>query len=393
MTLGPPNRHPKLTCRPVSSILRTAVAAGFLVAIGCLILAPGCKRSEGMPNFQRPPAPVAVFEAERRDVPVYIEQIGKCVAREMVAIQPQVSGQITKIHFADGADLRKGDLLFTIDPRPYQAQLDLAQGNHAQSQAILDLAKTEFARVDKLMATNAVAKQEFDQAKNAVAVAAARATTSLAALETAKLNLEYCSIAAPIEGRAGHHLVDIGNVVIANNMMATNPLLVIERLDPVYADFTVPENELSAVQRNMAAGPLKVEVWLPDEAASPRTGDLTFIDNAVQESTGTVKLRATLRNADHHFWPGRFVRVRLILSVHKDAVLIPAGAPQASANGPFVYVVKADNTAELRLVTPGQRHGDMVMIEKGLKAGERVVTEGQLAVMPGAPVNPVGAKP
>ena len=131
-----------------------------------------------MPNFERPPSPVTVFAAQQRDVPVYIEQIGKCVAREMVAIQPQVSGQITKIHFADGADLKKGDLLFTIDPRPYQAQLDLAQGNHAQNQAVLELAKTEFARVEKLMATKAVSEQEFDQAKNAVAVAAARVTTS-----------------------------------------------------------------------------------------------------------------------------------------------------------------------------------------------------------------------
>ena len=148
----------------------------------------------------------------------------------MVAIQPQVSGQITKIHFADGADLKKGDPLFTIDPRPYQAQFDLAQGNHAQNQAILDLAKTEFTRVEEMVATNVVSKQEFDKAKNAIAVAAARLTTSLAALETAKLNLEYCSLTSPIEGRAGHRLVDIGNVVLANNMMTNNALLVIQRL-------------------------------------------------------------------------------------------------------------------------------------------------------------------
>ena len=392
MTIGPPKHPPKLTRRRLNSTPRTAAVAGCVMAIGCLAFAPGCKRSEGMPNFERPPTPVTVFVAQRRDVPVYIEQIGKCVAREMVAIQPQVSGQVTKIHFADGADLKKGDPLFTIDPRPYQAQLDLAQGNRAENQAVLELAKIEFARLEKLMVTNASSKQEYDRAKNAVAVAAARVTTSLAAVETAKLNLEYCSISSPIEGRAGHRLVDVGNVVIANNMMSNTALLVIERLDPIYADFTVPENQLPAVQKNMAAGTLKVEVWLPDEAAIPQTGDLTFVDNTVQESTGTVKMRATLPNADHHFWPGYFVRVRLILSVQKDAVLIPAGAPQASANGPFVYVVQDDSTAELRLVTPGQRHGDMVVIEKGLKAGERVVTEGQ-AIMPGAKVNPVGAKP
>ena len=392
MTIGPPRRPPTLPRWPLNSIPRTAAVVGCVMAVGCVVIAPGCKRGEGMPSFERPPTPVTVFVAERRDVPVYIEQIGKCVAREMVAIQPQVSGQITKIHFADGADLKKGDPLFTIDPRPYQAQFDLAQGNHAQNQAILDLAQSEFTRVNEMMATNVASKQEFDKAKNAVAVAAARLTTSWAALETAKLNLEYCSITSPIEGRAGHRLVDVGNVVIANNMMTNNALLVIQRLDPVYADFTVPENELSAVQKNMAAGTLKVEVRLPDAAANPRTGDLTFVDNSVQEGTGTVKLRATLSNADHYFWPGYFVRVRLILTTQKDAVLIPAGAPQASANGPFVYVVKADSTAELRLVTPGQRHGDLVVIEKGLQAGEHVVTEGQ-AIMPGATVNPVEAQP
>ena len=391
MTIGQKETPPKLTKRPMNLILRTATVTGCLITTGCLVFAQGCKRGEGMPDFQRPPSPVTVVTAERRDVPEYIEQIGKCAAREMVAIQPQVSGQITKIHFTDGADLKKGDLLFTIDPRPYQAQLDLARGNHAQNEAVLDLAKTEFARVEKLLATNAISKTDFDTAKNAIAVAAARVTTSQAAMDTAKLNLDYCSITSPIEGRAGHRLIDIGNVVIANNMMSTNPLLVIERLDPVYADFTVPENQLLAVRQNMTDHTLKVKVWLPDEAASPRIGDLTFIDNTVQEGTGTVKLRATLANADHHFWPGCFLRVRLILKTQKDAVLITAAAPQASANGPFVYVVKADLTAELRLVTLGQRHGDMVVIEKGLQAGERVVTEGQ-AIAPGAAVNPVGAK-
>jgi multidrug efflux system membrane fusion protein len=177
--------------------------------------------------------------------------------------------------------------------------------------------------------------------------------------------------------------VDAGNVVSANN----GSLLVIQRLDPIYTDFTVTESQLSAVQRNMAKRTLRVEVRLPGEAAEPREGKLTFLDNSVQEGTGTVKLRATITNGDRRFWPGRLANVRLILSTQEDAVLIPADAPQMSAQGPFVYVVKDDSSAELRPVTLGQRQGDMVVINQGVKAGERVVMQGQLGVTPGGKVN------
>jgi multidrug efflux system membrane fusion protein len=176
--------------------------------------------------------------------------------------------------------------------------------------------------------------------------------------------------------------VDVGNVVEANK----GPLLVIQRLDPIYADFTITENDLTSVQRNMEQGTLKVEVRLPDEAGDPRPGELTFLDNAVQDGTGTVKLRATVPNGDQRFWPGRFVKVRLVLSTIKDAVLVPASAPQTSAKGQFVYVVKDDSTAEMRPVTLGQRHEDRVVVAQGLAAGERVVIEGQMAVMPGGKV-------
>jgi multidrug efflux system membrane fusion protein len=177
--------------------------------------------------------------------------------------------------------------------------------------------------------------------------------------------------------------VDIGNVVSANN----GSLLVIQRLDPIYADFTITEKDLSSVQRNMASRTLKAEVRLPDDDSPPRQGQLTFIDNSVQEGTGTVKLRATIANGDRRFWPGRFANVRLILSTQEDAVLVPAEAPQVSAKGPFVYVVKEDSTAELRPVTPGQRQADLIVITQGLKAGERVVVQGQLGVTPGGKVN------
>lgn len=216
-----------------------------------------------------------------------------------------------------------------------------------------------------------------------------------AAVENARLNLEYCTIRSPINGRAGQRAVDVGNVVSANN----GSLLVIQRLDPIYADFTVTESELSGVQRNMAKQALKVEVRLPDDGTEPREGKLTFLDNSVQEGSGTVKLRATLNNNDRSFWPGRFVKVRLILQTQRDAVLVPADAPQLSAKGPFVYVVKPDSSAELRPVKVGQRQEDLIVIKDGLKADERVVVSGQLGVTPGGkvrvlqPTDPAKAAP
>jgi multidrug efflux system membrane fusion protein len=346
-----------------------------------LLLLWGCGR-KAPASFDRPPTPVSVAQAVARDVPIYLDAIGKIAAREVVSVQPQISGRITQIHFVDGADVKVGQVLFTVDPRPFRAQLNAAEANLAQAKAALDLAKINFDRVESVTDPRAVARQDYDAKKNAVAVAEAQVQQNQAAVENARLNLDYCTIRSPINGRAGQRLVDIGNVVNANN----TTLLVIQRLDPVYADFTIPENELSAVQQNMAQGTLMTEVRLPDDSEQPRDGKLTFLDNAVQEGTGTVKLRATIDNKDRRFWPGRFAQIRLILSTRKNAVLIPAEGPQMSAKGPFVYVVKQDSTAELRPITVGQRQGDLVVIDQGLQAGERIVTNGQLGVTPGGKV-------
>jgi multidrug efflux system membrane fusion protein len=341
----------------------------------------GCERAAA-PAFQRPPAAVSVAAAVAEDVPVYLDAIGKMVAREMVSIQPQVSGRITEIHFTDGADLKKGDALFTIDPRPYQAQLDAATGNLAQAEAALAFARIQLARGEQLIETKAISQQEYDSRKNSLDVAEAQVQQGRAAVENAQLNLQYCSIRSPIDGRAGRRLVDIGNVVTANS----GSLLTIQRLDPIYADFTVTENDLTAVQTNMRRGTLQVEVRLPDEPDSALTGALTFLDNAVQDGTGNVTLRATIPNGEHRLWPGRFVKVRLVLRTLPDAVLVPAAAPQMSARGQFVYVVTQGATAELRLVKTGQRHGDRVVIDEGVQPGERVVVNGQLGVTPGGKV-------
>ena len=196
--------------------------------------------------MERPPAAVSVVAAVTQDVPVYLDEVGRCVAREVVSVQPEVSGRITEIHFTDGADLKKGDPLFTIDPRPFQAQLDSAEANLVQSKAALDFAKIQFARVQDLVESKAIARQDYDTRKNSVDVGEAQVKQNEAAVESARLNLEYTSIRSPIDGRAGHRLVDIGNVVTANN----TTLLSIERMDPIYADFTVTENDFSTVQRN-----------------------------------------------------------------------------------------------------------------------------------------------
>jgi membrane fusion protein, multidrug efflux system len=352
----------------------------ILICSSALVLA-GCAK-KNPPPIDRPPSPVSVVAAVTRDVPVYLDEVGRCVAREVVSIQPQVSGRIMAIQFTDGADLKKGDPLFTIDPRPFQAQLDSAEANLAQSKAALDYARIEFDRVKDLVESKAIARQDYDSRRNAVDVGEAQVKQNEAAVESARLNLEYTSIRSPIDGRAGHRLVDVGNVVTANNTM----LLDIQRMDPIYADFTVTENDFSEVKRNAARRSLRVEVRLPDEPEKPLLGRLTFLDNTVQSDSGTVMLRATVPNGSRRLWPGQFVNVRLVLATLPGAVLVPAAAPQDSAKGPFVYVVKQDSTAELRPVKLGQPQGDLIVVEQGLKAGERVVLNGQLGVMPGGKV-------
>jgi len=370
----------------------TRISPALDLTIAVAVLLSGACRKDPPSSFQRPPAPVSVAAATVQDVPVTLDEVGKCVAREVVSVQPQVGGRIAEIHFADGADLKKGDPLFTIDPEPYRAAVASAEANLARARAVLELARAELARYANLLATQIASQADYDAKKSAVDVADADVKQNEAALATARINLQYCSISSPIDGRAGHRLVDRGNVVAANG----GPLLVIERLDPIYVDFTITEHDLTDVQRRMAGKSLDVEVRLPDRPAQPLTGQVTFLDNAVQEATGTVTLRATVPNRQHVLWPGRFVKVKLILATLRDAVVVPAAAPQLSAKGPFVYVVKEDDTAELRPVTPGQRQGDLLVIEQGVKQGERVVVNGQLGVTPGGKVRieePQGTAP
>jgi membrane fusion protein, multidrug efflux system len=402
------NREQSLSYRLNRMLPIAALVAVAAVASGCV--------NKAQQSFERPPAPVTVAAAVSQDVSNYLDALGKIVARETVSIQPQVSGRITQIHFADGTNVRKGQLLFTIDPRPFEASLKQAQANLQRDAALKKQAEANLARevarekwghaqVERyrtLVEQGVVAKEEYERlraeydslrANSEAARAVVRSADETikvdnAAIETTKVELSYCFIHSPIDGRAGQRLVDIGNVVnpggAGNN--EGNALLVIERLNPIYADFTISQNHLTAVQQEMQRGSLRTEVRLPETVNDAVTGQLTFVDNAVQNETGQVTLRATLPNPDQRFWPGRFVNVRLVLSTTTGAVLVPVSAPQMSANGSYVFVVKPDSTAEQRSVSLGQRQGDLIVVEKGVTAGEQIVTNGQLGVTPGGKV-------
>jgi multidrug efflux system membrane fusion protein len=357
--------------------------ASLVLLTGLLLAAWGCKKENAQAAPQLPPTLVTLAPAIAHDVPIYLDEIGKSGAFESVTVTPQIAGRVTERLFQDGAQLKKDQPLFTIDPRPYQAQLDVAQAQLAQSRAALDLANTELKMYASIANTRAVSQLDYETKKNTVALDEAQVQAAQAAVESAKLNLDYCSIHSPIDGLAGSRLVDVGNVVQAN----TTALLLIQRLDPIYADFTITEADLPEVRREMQGGNLKTLVRIPsDPENGGRAGTLTFLDNAVQNGTGTVNLRATVSNPDRHFWPGQFVNVKLILATAKGAVLIPSQATQISQQGPFVYVIKSDDTADLRPVTLGQQQGSDVVVTKGLVAGERVVVDGQLGVHPGAKV-------
>ena len=358
---------------------------GYMVLVAAALLTTvACSRSSVQAAAPSMPAPlVTVVKATAQDVPRYLDEIGRNAAFESVTVTPQVGGRIVERRVQDGENLKKGQLLFVIDPRPFKAQYDSAQAALAQAKAALDLAKIQFARDEEVIGERAISKQDYDTKKNAVDVDQAQVEAAEATLETAKLNLEYCYIHSPIDGRAGARLVDVGNVVQANS----TSLLSIQRLDPMYANFTITESDLPGVQKQMSSGTLNAAVRLPsDTENTARVGRVEFLDNAVQNGSGTVNLRATMRNSDHHFWPGQFVDVKLVLATEKGAVLIPTQATQISQQGPFVYVVKSNDTAELRPVKLGQRQGDQVVVTEGVAANERVVLAGQMLVRPGGKV-------
>lgn len=352
-----------------------------IFSLGLLVISlASCQKQAAVPP---PPKTVTVAVAEKRDVPFYLDEIGNCTAFQTVTIQPQVSGPITEILFTDGQELKEGDPLFTIDKRPYKAAVDKAAGTLAQDQAKHDNDVIQLKRTIELSKTNVVAQQDVDNAQATADSSAATVQADVAALEQAQINLNYCDIKSPIEGRASDRMVDIGNVVTANN----TKLLLIQRQDPIYANFIIPESALTQVREFIDQGTLKVQASFPDDPSKSRVGDFDFLDSGVQQASGTVRMRAKFKNEDRLFWPGQFVKIRILLKTLKDAVLVPDEAVQVGANGPTVFLFDPKTSkVSLSQVVTGQRQGGEVVISKGVNAGDTVVVTGQLMLYPGTKV-------
>jgi multidrug efflux system membrane fusion protein len=366
---------------------RWQLSLGILLASGLVFLQscsnkPAVSKPEAaqvaMP--QMPPVPVTVGAASLKTVPVQVRVIGTGEAFSTINVKSQVEGRMESVHFQEGQDVKKGDLLFSIDPRPFEAAVQQAEANLARDQALLKNAKAQAQRYDALFKAGIVSKDQYDQFSTNAASLEATVRADQAALETGKIQLGYCSIYAAIDGRTGNLMVHPGNTVKSGD--AT--LVVINQISPIYVDFSVPEQNLLEVKKYQAQGNLPVQAIVPQEENHPEEGKVTFINNTVDNTTGTILLKGTFPNPDRRLWPGQFVNVVLTLTAMHDAVVVPSAAVQTGQQGQYVFVVKGDNSVEIRPVVPGTVLGGDEVIEKGIQSGERVVTDGQLMLYPGA---------
>jgi multidrug efflux system membrane fusion protein len=354
----------------------------LLSALFLLLFLSACSNDKPKQFLKIPAVPVTIAPAIKETVPIQIKAIGNVESYSTVGIKARVGGELVRVNFKEGQDLNKGDLLFTIDQRIYQTALEAAQANLVKAAALAKKADDDVVRYTALFQEQLVSKDDYERIQaNAEALKAA-AAADIAAVENARLQLEYCSIIAPISGRSGSLLVNQGNLIKAND---DKPMVVINQIQPIYVRFSVPEQNLSEIKKHMADGKLRVEASISDDYEKSADGVLTFIDNTVDSATGTIKLKATFDNREHALWPGQFVTVRITMATILDAVLVPTQAVQTGQQGQFVFVVKED-TAELRPVNAGITHEDMTVIENGLAPGEQVVTDGQILLMPGAKV-------
>ncbi len=325
------------------------------------------------------PAPVAVVAATQQNVPVRLQAIGNVEPFSTVSVKARVDGQIIAVNFKEGQEVRRGDVLFRIDPRPFDAALKQAEANALRDAASRDQARSQERRYQELLQKNFVSKEAYAQIATNAQTAEATAKASQAALENAKLNLEYCTIISPIDGFVGKILLQVGNLVKANDV---NALVVINQVRPIYVSFAIPEQSLSVVRGKNVAGGLPVEVMLSGETKPLTQGRLVFVDNAVDPSTGTIRMKAQFDNKDAALWPGQFVNVSVRLAEQDDAIVIPSRAIATGPNGQYVYVIKEDLTAELRKVVVDRAEGDLSVV-KGVSRDEKVVVRGGLRVVPG----------
>lgn len=328
--------------------------------------------------------PVSVAQVVSRSVPVTLGTIGTVQAKATVAIKSRVDGQLLKAFFTEGQTVRKGDPLFALDPAPLQAQLHQSEAFLARDRAQLENARIDMERYQTLATKGIATQQKLDETRAAVNALEATIRADQAAVEAARLQLSFTAIASPIDGRAGKILIDPGNLIKAND---TNPLVVINQIRPINVVFSMPERYLPEITQRMAAASLAVEARLPNINQPAAKGALTFINNAVNVTTGTIELKATFDNTDERLVPGQFVDVVLTVSVLPDALVIPPQALQTGQNGTYVFVVRADQTVEMRPTAVRTLDDGQMIVESGLKAGETVVTEGQMRLTPGAKVS------
>src|SRR5437660_6194302 len=362
-----------------------------LGAVACLAMALiGCGKTNA--NSSQPPqkgqqgqkgsrggsgqqaVPVAVAKADTRDLPVYLNGLGSVEAFNMVVIKSRIDGQLVQVPIREGQEVKKGQLLAVIDPRPYEVQLSQAEATLYKDQAALKDARTNLQRFQDLFASGVISRQQFDTQTSTAGQLEGQVRADQAQIDNVKLNLAYTRITAPVSGRIGLRQVDPGNMVHASD---PNGMLVLTQLQPIAVLFTLPEDNLPAVSQHMRASTLEVEAYSRDDQTKLGNGKLLTIDNQIDPTTGTGKLKAVFENQERALWPNQFVNVRLLLEVRKNSTVVPAAAIQRGPQGTYVFAVKPDKTAEMRPVTVSLTQGNFSAITKGLNPGEMVVTDGQ----------------
>ena len=367
---------------------RATVAIGVVVVVAALGWAAYSYTGGGhaAPSAPaNPPVPITPGTAETRDMPIYVRGIGTVQAFNTVAVKSRVDGQIVKVDFTEGQEVKTGDPLFEIDPRPFQAALAQANAAKEKDQAQLTSAEADLKRYAQLVGPGYQTRQTFDQQKGLVGQLQAALKADQAAIDNATLNLTYATIRSPIDGRTGARLVDLGNLVHA----ADNTSLVsITQLKPIFVTFTAPQDQFGRIRKSAAAGPVEVQAISADDQTQLASGKLTLIDNQVDPATGTIRLKGTFDNVDETLWPGEFVNTRLVVGIDKNAVTVAARALQRGPNGEYLFVIKPDMTVEIRNVEVAQVENGIAAIGKGLSAGEQVVVDGQYRLDQGSKVNP-----
>ncbi len=351
----------------------------MLIALfGCGLLS-SCNGSKTAPP-RMTAVPILAATVEQKDVPLQVKAIGAVEAYSNVSVKTQITGELTGVHFKEGQDVNKGQLLFTLDKRPFEATLKQAQGMLAKDQAQAANARAQAKRYESLNKAGVVSKEEYEQMQSNADALDAAVLADQATVDNARVQLVYCTIYSPIDGRTGPLLIHQGNMIKAND----TPFLVsINQVQPIYATFAVPEQNLADIKRYSGQGKLRVQALIPNDTRGPAGGWLSFIDNTVDQATGTIKLKGEFVNADRRLWPGQFVDVVLTLAQQPKAIVVPSQAIQNGQTGQFVLVIKPDMTVEARPVTLDRSTDGQAVIAKGLAAGEQVVTDGQLRLVPG----------